>query len=220
MVEEALSVVNWRIQHYFFNVVIGVRMKFKRCEVLVAITIVLVGFTGCDFSGNAKVSGKVTFKGEPVENVRVIFTPVGGRENLNSGPYSTGVTDAEGKFYLKTRDGEQGAVAGKHKVGFGWADIEFDEIQSYQDMVEQADQGSEELATLQAQLDDLKSRMASRPKVRFGVFETDILKLEQTRPISNYRIEVSLTERDLPRFQQKRPGARIRNRPLLWRHQI
>ncbi|MDA7880409.1 MAG: hypothetical protein P8R31_20410 [Mariniblastus sp.] len=149
-------------------------MNFQKGGTWVAFVIMVVSFTGCDFSGNAKVSGKVTFSGEPVENVRVIFTPVGGRENLNPGPYSMGVTDAEGKFYLKTRDGEQGAVAGKHKVGFGWADIEFDEIQSFRDMVEEADEGSEERAMLQAKLDEITGRMASRPKIRFGVFEADI----------------------------------------------
>ncbi|MDA7928925.1 hypothetical protein N9B54_03095, partial [Mariniblastus sp.] len=107
---------------------------------------------------------------------RVVFTPIGGAEKLNPGPFSTGVTDASGVFLLRTRDGKSGAVSGKHKVGFAWADIEFDEIQSFEQMVSEAKKGSDERVELQAILDDLKTRMASRPKIKFEVFEADIPK--------------------------------------------
>ena len=56
----------------------------------------------------AEVSGKVTLNGNPV--------PKSDGKNPNSGPYSVGVTDANGIYHLETRYGNPGAVVGTHRV--------------------------------------------------------------------------------------------------------
>jgi hypothetical protein len=59
----------------------------------------------------ADVEGTVTKGGSPLPNVRVEFWPE------SQGLKSTGVTDAEGRFVLKTEDGSRvGAVVGRHRV--------------------------------------------------------------------------------------------------------
>ena len=73
----------------------------------------LVGMAGCDSGPEmvGVVEGTVTLAGKPLEKVRVDFTP------LAEGPQSSAITDAQGRFALKTLDGTQpGAVMGKHKV--------------------------------------------------------------------------------------------------------
>jgi hypothetical protein len=54
----------------------------------------------------------VMLNGKPLDKIQVEFWP------LNSGPRSMGVTDSEGKFVLKTDDGEHrdGAAVGPNKV--------------------------------------------------------------------------------------------------------
>lgn len=58
----------------------------------------------------APVSGQVRLNGEPLANAHVNFTPTAG------GFGSTGVTDSEGRYSLKTVKGEEGAVVGGHSV--------------------------------------------------------------------------------------------------------
>ena len=80
------------------------------------------GCGGKDYS-LAPVSGTVTYEGKPVEKLRISFSPVPIGENLAVGPFSKGVTDSEGKFTLKTRYDEEGAVVGAHKISFQYTDI-------------------------------------------------------------------------------------------------
>jgi hypothetical protein len=66
----------------------------------------------------AEVEGKLVKGGTPLKNVRVEFWPEG------DGPKSSGVTDAEGRYTLKSEDGKKvGAVVGAHKVVL--KDLEF-----------------------------------------------------------------------------------------------
>jgi len=59
----------------------------------------------------AEVSGVLKSKGTPLKNVRIEFLPE------SSGPKSTGVTDDQGRYVLKTEDGLlPGAVVGPHRV--------------------------------------------------------------------------------------------------------
>lgn len=62
------------------------------------------------------VEGTVTVDGAPVEKVAVSFTPIGGQGT--AGPGSSGVTDAQGRFSLRTIGDRRvtGAVPGKHRV--------------------------------------------------------------------------------------------------------
>jgi len=65
----------------------------------------------------APVSGKVTLDGKPLPDVEVNFQPRGGG-GVSPGPGSTGITDAEGRYTLKTSEEspKEGAVPGKHIV--------------------------------------------------------------------------------------------------------
>jgi hypothetical protein len=85
-------------------------MKFRVVFVWVSL-IVSTSVTGCNPSGLdlAPVEGVVKYNGQPVANAGVIFKP-------QSGPFSMGTTDAEGKFTLITAN-YPGAIVGEHKVG-------------------------------------------------------------------------------------------------------
>lgn len=65
----------------------------------------------------APVTGKVTVDGEPVVSAKVLFVPL--EPDLFSGemsPLSVGRTDPRGEFQLKTLNGLNGAVTGRHLV--------------------------------------------------------------------------------------------------------
>lgn len=66
------------------------------------------GGTGAD---TARVKGKVTVAGQPMEGIAVTFTPASGRP-------AVGVTDASGNFTLSTLANADGAVPGTHQVSF------------------------------------------------------------------------------------------------------
>lgn len=70
---------------------------------------------GCGKSGGDRpetypVNGVVTYKGLPVPDAQVTFSPEG------QGQAAFGRTDAEGKYALTTFDSGDGAVAGRYKV--------------------------------------------------------------------------------------------------------
>jgi len=70
--------------------------------------------SGCGGGGGdvsyARVTGTVTLDGKAVEGATVTFTPKG------KGAISMGLTDADGRFDLKTATGKTGAVVGEHDV--------------------------------------------------------------------------------------------------------
>jgi hypothetical protein len=67
---------------------------------------------GCGFrSSTAAVSGQVIYKGKPVPNADVTFTP-----EVAGGSPATGRTDANGRYSLATPTKGSGAVPGKYKV--------------------------------------------------------------------------------------------------------
>ena len=63
---------------------------------------------GCGVShpDTHEVTGEVTYNGQPVDGANVVFTL--------DGPLASGVTDAAGKFTLRTFEDGDGAVAGTH----------------------------------------------------------------------------------------------------------
>ncbi|MCS7238567.1 MAG: carboxypeptidase-like regulatory domain-containing protein [Thermoguttaceae bacterium] len=73
--------------------------------------VLMLVFAGCGSGGVqlGQVRGRVTMDGQPLPNVIVTFTPVGG------GMASTGTTNAEGYYELVCPQGK-GAVVGQHKV--------------------------------------------------------------------------------------------------------
>lgn len=56
------------------------------------------------------VDGIVTLNGNPMEGATVVFSP------KKEGTMSMAVTDAEGKFVLRTGSGKKGAAVGDHDV--------------------------------------------------------------------------------------------------------
>lgn len=77
-----------------------------------AFSMFLVG-CGADLPATVPVTGTVTLDGNPIEGASVNFLSVEG--NITA----SGVTDASGKFTVKTIVGDQmvdGAVVGKHQV--------------------------------------------------------------------------------------------------------
>lgn len=124
--------------------------------------LLLLGFTlliGCGRSGLVPVSGVVTVNGEPRENVRVVFAPMASGENSNPGPFSVGVTDADGKYSLTTRDGDYGAVAGRHTVSFTYDDLEhLDDLKSWLSNAE----SKEDAAAAKAKIEHVQKEIARR----------------------------------------------------------
>jgi len=68
--------------------------------------------TGCGGGSNmSAVSGKVTYKGNPLPNADVTFSP-----ESSAGTPAAGRTDASGSFVLSTPSKGQGASPGKYRV--------------------------------------------------------------------------------------------------------
>ena len=92
--------------------------------IIIAFGLFLIGpLLGCG-SGypTVPVSGTVTVDGKPEGGIKLYFTPVAIEGEINSGPYSTAITDENGSFVLETRNGDPGAVAGKHRAVLSYAD--------------------------------------------------------------------------------------------------
>jgi hypothetical protein len=90
-------------------------MKVSRLSLLVALLVL----SGCSKGpyDTASVSGRITLNGVPVADAAVMFQPVAPEGNINPGPGSYGITDADGRYSLKLVGKETpGAVVGKHKV--------------------------------------------------------------------------------------------------------
>ena len=90
---------------------------FRRARAALALLAAVSLFQGCGGTDYevVPVSGKITFGGRPAANINVTFQPKSGGQEGGRGSF--GVTDAEGRFTLRTVDPEQdGAVVGKHVV--------------------------------------------------------------------------------------------------------
>lgn len=127
-------------------------------------SIVISGCTGKDYS-LAPVSGTVTYEGEPVDKLRVSFSPMPVGDNLAVGPYSKGKTDSSGKFTLVTRYDEPGAVAGKHQLAFEYSDISESAMGELNMMlIDAKETGSkEEFKKAQEGIAKLKAKLKGRP---------------------------------------------------------
>ena len=134
---------------------------YRTSPVLILVAVV----AGCSQSSYPPVSGKVTMDGKPVPSVMVVFTPVGSAASPNPGPYSKGVTDAQGTFTLRTRHDDGGAVAGPHRVGIEYANREA--MSDLKFNLREAD--NEEKPAIQKQIDELKASFKSRIKVPANV---------------------------------------------------
>jgi hypothetical protein len=82
-------------------------MKFLGAFVFNLIAAVV---TGCGGAGTVPAGGTITYKGQPVANAKVVFTPEAG------GVIATGQTDAQGKFSLGVEKPGDGAAPGDYRV--------------------------------------------------------------------------------------------------------
>ena len=139
--------------------------NFFRTFVVFAVASVCFGCGSTEFP---EVSGKVTFDGEPVSGVRLVFNPVAG-DTPDPGPYSTAVTDESGVFVLETRDKKPGAVVGLHTVGFDWQDIRSYTMRNLEKALAESKGIPEEEAKIKAKIADVKQKLASRPKLKAGL---------------------------------------------------
>ncbi len=90
-----------------------------RAATLIALAAALVGLTGCGGGPKyAAVSGRVTLNNQPLEGVSVDFQPVAGAKDGDPGPGSTGKTDKDGRYTLRSQldPSRAGAVVGRHQV--------------------------------------------------------------------------------------------------------
>ena len=62
----------------------------------------------------ADVKGRVTFNGQPLADMEVLFLPDPKEGTL--GPPSSGYTDEKGQYQLATNKDQKGAVVGTHRV--------------------------------------------------------------------------------------------------------
>ena len=91
-------------------------MRFHRYLAWLLLPLLLLG---CGKSGPkvAPVSGRVTLDKKPLANATVIFTSTEPVTNNSPNPESSGQTDEEGRYSLKTtQDRRDGAVVGTYKV--------------------------------------------------------------------------------------------------------
>jgi len=78
--------------------------------------VLAVSILGCGNTRYVPVSGVVTLDGKPYRNAIVMFQPMATQDNPNPGRASSGSTDENGRFSVKTFEGQAGAVIGKHRV--------------------------------------------------------------------------------------------------------
>jgi hypothetical protein len=84
-------------------------MKVSKCGIAVALFLVLAA-SGCNQSPLVRVTGRVTWKGEPVPSTLVKFMPESGARP------STAVTNDDGFFDLRFGRNQMGAARGGYTV--------------------------------------------------------------------------------------------------------
>jgi hypothetical protein len=89
-------------------------MQFNRVILASMSLCVLTAVAGCAGEEQASVfpvSGKVTYRGKPLDTGRVVFNPLGNGLELAEGDIQP-----DGSYRLKTESGAEGAAPGEYKV--------------------------------------------------------------------------------------------------------
>lgn len=132
-------------------------LRFRSYSLLCLICLICAA--GCGQSGLAPVSGVVTVNGKPMKNVRVVYAPMSTGESSIVGPPSLGVTDDEGRYTLKTRNGDYGAVVGRHSVTFNYDDLEhLEDLNAWYSNPD----SPEDKAEAKSRIDNVKKEIARR----------------------------------------------------------
>jgi hypothetical protein len=119
-------------------------MNTRKLRYLPALTLLLV-VSGCG-SSLLKVTGRVTYKGEPVPSTMLTFHPE--EEGKRA---SHGITDDDGNFKLSYSSSEMGAVRGKHTVTLRY------HLEASEEMGKTKPKASKELKDVIARYGDLKT---------------------------------------------------------------
>jgi hypothetical protein len=91
-------------------------MRIQSCWLgLATAACVLAGCGPSNGLTMGRVSGRVTYNGQPVELGEVLFLP--DSEKGNSGVPSMGPITKDGSYIMSTQDFGDGVIAGHHKVG-------------------------------------------------------------------------------------------------------
>ena len=131
---------------------------------ILCFAIAVLSSIGCGDSSIAPVSGKVTLGGEPVEGIRLVFSPVPVDDEADPGPWSSALTDAAGEYSLVTRYKDSGAVVGEHTVAFVYDGV--DKISIYRELLREAKADGDQAGVDAAkkQIADHEALQKSRPK--------------------------------------------------------
>jgi len=102
------------------------RISSIRPGLSVAIATLIAISPGCgdgdDLPSRYPVSGKVTYKGEPIKNGTIMFVP--DESKGATGPQAIGTIKNDGTYSLSSQDANDGAVVGWHKVGILGLELE------------------------------------------------------------------------------------------------
>ncbi|MBA2117998.1 hypothetical protein [Bremerella alba] len=73
--------------------------------------------TGCSNEAYAPVTGVVNYNGQPLEDAKLIFEPIGDSTGNANGKPSYGKTDSQGQYTLRCpQEDVEGAAVGEHRV--------------------------------------------------------------------------------------------------------
>lgn len=128
------------------------------CAVSALASLSLVGCGRGNPYGLAPVAGTVTIDGQPEANVVVVFTPVANETTSIVGPFSSAVTDADGKFTLKTKQGKPGAVVGNHSVSCQYRSFNPDALDNLRQEIQEAQQSGGDATAAKAALKSAKTQ--------------------------------------------------------------
>jgi hypothetical protein len=108
-----------------------------------------------------RVSGVVTYKGEPVEFGEVLFVP--DSEKGNNGVPSMGPIGKDGRYTMSTQEAGDGVIAGYHKVAIRALDAE--PVTKVETPAADADAGTPKF-TMGSRIQQRKAQALSRRKDR------------------------------------------------------
>ncbi|MDG1873855.1 MAG: carboxypeptidase-like regulatory domain-containing protein [Mariniblastus sp.] len=136
----------------------------------------IVGCGGENFS-SVPVSGTVTMDGKPIAGVAITFYPEATESTSIVGPFSEAVTDSEGKFELKTRYGDPGAVVGQHRISFEYAGVDPEDLAAAESELAEAKAEGGDTAAAQAAVDKQKGATKGKIKIprRYSDEQTEVL---------------------------------------------
>jgi hypothetical protein len=109
------------------------------------------------------VEGTVTKEGRPLSGIEVVFVP----DVDTQGPRASGLTDAAGRYRLRTDGGDDGTAAGKHRVLL--LDLEAVKGQMGRTIREsQMKEGAPLLPTMAKRLEEQRKKAADAPRLPFS----------------------------------------------------